>query len=603
VPAAKPRPTLADYVTIVISPALVMAMIVSLVFFLVAGLYRGDYAARLHSILFFYIFGIVLVARIAMAGLTDRAPLYGGVLSVLTWIGMGNFVNYPPELAAASWVINTGLMALAWWLSHQLTHSCTHIDEKAESTGTGVLQAAGLERGPAIPLVAEGADPPPKIKRDKKRPPKATWWRRYQSFREERKRKQPPGVWVVYFALAALPIFGLGQALVDVTDAQRRTYGFWLMTVYVASSLGLLVTTAFLGLRRYLRQRRLEMPKTVTTAWLTLGGVLLVAFVVIGAALPRPQAEHSFVLARADSKELAASKFALTRGEPGTGKGRTGAEEHDPKGNATQQGHGRGGKGDKGQTNGKGRDSGGGDKNGKGTSKDSGTKAGNKGESDTQTKQDGGRQGESSGDEGTPQPLDNADGWSWFQSFQQMLTSLLKWIVFGVLILVTLFFVLNGGLRYLANFCDWARRLLEALQRFWDSLFGTPRRGGTRHDEATEDPQVTDAPFSVFVNPFHNGRADRMAPAEVVRYSFEALEAWARKQDHGRGTDETPIEFTNRLAEDVGALDEETRRLGALYASVLYAKGNLASDWRDTLEQFWERLAATPAARPTANVL
>src|SRR5262249_30477994 len=152
-----------------------MAMIVSLVFFLVAGLYRGDYAARLHSILFFYIFGIVLVARIAMAGLTDRAPLYGGVLSVLTWIGMSNFVNYPPELAAASWLINAGLLALAWWLSHQLTHSCTYIDEKAESTGTGVLQAAGLERDSAVPMLAPIADPPPKTKR-KKGSPKVTWW-------------------------------------------------------------------------------------------------------------------------------------------------------------------------------------------------------------------------------------------------------------------------------------------------------------------------------------------------------------------------------------------------------------------------------------------
>src|SRR6266478_1468499 len=118
-PAEKPRPTLADYVTIVVSPALIMAMIVSLVFF--------------------------LVARIAMAGLSDRASLYGGVLAVLAWLGMGNFVNYPAEVAAASWLINAGLVGLAWWLSHQLTHSCTYIDEKAESTGTGVLQAAGLE--------------------------------------------------------------------------------------------------------------------------------------------------------------------------------------------------------------------------------------------------------------------------------------------------------------------------------------------------------------------------------------------------------------------------------------------------------------------------
>ena len=47
-------------------------------------------------------------------------------------IGMVTFVTYPPELVAASWLINAGLIGVAWWLSHQLTYSCTYIDEKAE---------------------------------------------------------------------------------------------------------------------------------------------------------------------------------------------------------------------------------------------------------------------------------------------------------------------------------------------------------------------------------------------------------------------------------------------------------------------------------------
>src|SRR5436309_8866637 len=146
-PADKPKPTLADYVTIVASPALIMAMIVSLVFFLLAVLYRGEFTNRLHTILFFFVFGIVLVARIAMeTGHSERAPIYGGVLALLVWLGLGNFVNYPSEMAASSWLIHAAQIALAWWLSHEPTHSCTYIDEKAEGTGTGVLQAAGLRQ-------------------------------------------------------------------------------------------------------------------------------------------------------------------------------------------------------------------------------------------------------------------------------------------------------------------------------------------------------------------------------------------------------------------------------------------------------------------------
>src|SRR5438552_2099033 len=120
----KPQPTLADYVTIVLSPALIMAMIVSLVFFLLTVLYRGDFAERLHHILFFFICGMVLVARISMeTGTSARAPLYGAVLAVLAEIGMATFVTYPPDLAAVSWLIHAGLIALVWWLAFRLTHS------------------------------------------------------------------------------------------------------------------------------------------------------------------------------------------------------------------------------------------------------------------------------------------------------------------------------------------------------------------------------------------------------------------------------------------------------------------------------------------------
>jgi hypothetical protein len=43
----KPRPTLADYIIIAISPALIMALVGSLVFFLLELFYQGQYQARL----------------------------------------------------------------------------------------------------------------------------------------------------------------------------------------------------------------------------------------------------------------------------------------------------------------------------------------------------------------------------------------------------------------------------------------------------------------------------------------------------------------------------------------------------------------------------
>jgi hypothetical protein len=656
----KPQPTLADYVTIVLSPALIMAMIVSLVFFLLTVLYHGEFVTRLHYILFFFIFGMVLVARISMeGGVSARAPLYGGVLAILVWFGMGSFVSYPPELAASSWLINAGLIALAWWLSYQLTYSCTYIDEKAENTGTGVLQAAGLAEAPASdphpqPLSqgeredepqslsqgerghdkAPASDPHPQPlsqgETEDARPDslgergdkKLTWWERYQRFRAERKKTQPPGVWVVYFALAALPIFGLGQALIDVADVERRTYTFWLMTLYVASSLGLLVTTAFLGLRRYLRQRRLEMPKTVTAAWLVLGAVLLAALLVFAAILPRPQAEFSaLTLSRAGSKEVAASKNAITQDDPGKGEGRPGRQEHDPKGDPVKDKNVQG-KDSKGETKGadfKGTKKNGADDSGKKPGESRDTKGAKKEAANDPGKKDGdsrdnkGAQkdpandpGKKAGDKGAPpdqkqEAADKSGGNSWL-NFLSKAATVLKWIIFGLLALATVVFVLRGGLRYLANFTEWARRLLEALRSFWDRLFGGRQCLPASNGDVGEISPAKRAPFQDFANPFLNGRAEKMTAADLVRYSFEALEAWAAERECGRGPHETPMEFTNRLADEAPALDKETQRLGSLYARVLYARGGLPSDWRRALEEFWQQLDAVPAPQPVHSI-
>ncbi len=603
-PADKPRPTLADYVTIALSPALIMAMIVSLLWFLVEVLYRGEFAGRVQHILFFFIFGMVLVARISMeTGIAERAPLYGGVLAFCVWLGMGSFVNYPAELAGSSWLINAGLIGLVWWLSYRLTYSCTYLDEQAEATGTGVLHAAGLDDAAGGLASHESPDNTSTIDTKPSRPP--TWWERYQRYRAEQKKKHTPGVWVVYFALAALPIYGLGQALIDVDDVERRSATFWLMTLYVASSLGLLVTTSFLGLRRYLRQRKLQMPKAITGAWLAVGGGLLMAFVVIGALLPRPAAEFSILnLTPAGSKPRDASNLAMTQGDPGKGEGRPGAQERDPKGapvdSKDPKGKGEGGKGQaKGQGSGAKSDQ-------KGNSNDQGKQA--EGDRDAKGKQDNQqtREASAASKSGQRPASDGKSGsrsWLSSQPWLQKIATALKWIVFAVLAVVAIVFILRGGLRYLANFSEWAKRLLAALRRFWESLFGG-RHGETspKHGDA-EPHRAARRPFQAFSNPFLDGRANGMLPADLVRYSFEALEAWAQECDLGRGAEETPIEFANRLADVAPGLELETKRLGVLYARVLYARGALPPDWRTAAEKFWEQLEAAPRRIPAPQAV
>ena len=62
----RPRPTLADYIVIAISPALIMALIGSLVFFLLELLYQGQYEARLQYVFTLFVFAAVLIGRISI---------------------------------------------------------------------------------------------------------------------------------------------------------------------------------------------------------------------------------------------------------------------------------------------------------------------------------------------------------------------------------------------------------------------------------------------------------------------------------------------------------------------------------------------------------
>jgi hypothetical protein len=76
----------------------------------------------------------------------------------------------------------------------------------------------------------------------------------------------------------------------------------------------------------------------------------------------------------------------------------------------------------------------------------------------------------------------------------------------------------------------------------------------------------------------------------MVRYTFEALEAWARDRAQPRPLDETPIEFTDRLALDHAELRDHFRRLAILHARATYARGPLPANALAILEQCWQAL-------------
>jgi len=173
--------------------------------------------------------------------------------------------------------------------------------------------------------------------------------------------------------------------------------------------------------------------------------------------------------------------------------------------------------------------------------------------------------------------------------------TVLKWLVFAVLAIAVIVFLLRGGLRYLANFSQWARDLLAAIRAFFDRLFGRKTEKERIADEPTEPAVPRPRPFSAFSNPFDSDGA-RRPPAELIRYSFSALEAWAFEHDLARRGDETPIEFAGRLNRELPALGPDAQRLANLYARLAYARAmGLPANSPALLRQFWLTLESVAA--------
>ena len=686
--------TLIDYLVIAISPALIMTLIGSLIFFLLEVFYRGEYSGRLHVIFGCFIIGAVLVGRISIEEGWERAAVFAVALAVVTVLAVNAFVQF--QGVPFSFLINCGLVALIWWCAHKLTWDCTVIDEQEPDSGEGLLEAIGLDEPAAgraaAPKSAIPEEPQGTTARDA---PPATWQQRlmrgWQRLTERSRRPHAPGLWVVYFSLAALPLFGIGQWFIPSGNLPARQYAFELLVVYVASGLGLLLTTSFLGLRRYLRQRRLEMPIPMVGVWLVIGGVLIVAAITLVMVLPRPNAEYAIsrVPITISSPDRTSSRYAvgkegvredrpgarpdkldekgtLQSNQPGD-KGQTATDQRDGKG-AGQPDQQQGAKPASGNQAGKGQPQADGQPKGAATpsgqpqakseaaagepsakrepepGKPSGPSEaeGSKGRPDA--KKPGG-QGQPSPQEAPekPQPPDKqpkqgapgsleqpakgaepkpppkggeektqqgrssarADkggqtshprSSSWMPklslSFEGWVSTLAKLLLYALLIALAIWWLRRHWAAVLAAIQDF----LAGWRQFWASLFGRKREKAEAAQQGPSPAQPALPRFADFVDPFLAGTADQQSPAELVNYTFLALEAWAREHGCARQPDQTPHEFAWSVGQRAPDFVEHARRLADLYCRVAYAPGTLGPASVEHLRQFWQNIPQEAAA-------
>jgi hypothetical protein len=592
--------TLTDYAVIAISPVLIMLVVGSLVFFLLEATYTGQWDGRLRWILFWFVFGSVLIARIAIDQSKEYASLYGLVLGGAVALVIFKYVDFVFGALC--------LLGVVWWCTNKLTWDCTLIDDSDDASGEGLLQAAGLDQKTGSADNEDVDSSAPESPPEPEEPPPPAWksmaWPSIAITDSDKSDKpHAPGLWVLYFALAALPLFGLGQLLIPAEDVDRRRYALQLLFVYVAASLALLMTTSFLGLRRYLRQRRMQMPESIVGSWLGVGAGLIVLVLGVTILLPRPNAKYSAtaMLDKLAGNDQQASWFDVIKGEGSEGEGERTGEPKDGETEQKQDGNegdgaakGKNGKkvkadGKKGgqqKENGakgkeKGKDSRDGDrKDGKKRKKQDGNAPGGDAEGDDKKQSGDEQSGENQGGNKPSQSSSSAAS-----SVMAWLAGIGKWIIYLLAAAGILWYVIRNRVR-----------LLEALRQLWRqlmSLFGRTADKAQDDDAQQESDATPPRPFALFTNPFLTGAADRMEPGALIVYTFEALEAWAFEQDLQRPAEQTPIEFGDTLSRRFPDISPDVSHTCQLYARLAYSSTTPKRSATLRLECLWQSMSAT----------
>ncbi len=357
---------MADYAAIAVAPILIFLMISSLANFLTLIFYRGNFDARVSWIVMMYVLGAVAIARVAIEQNRSHSLGYAAVLGAVALIAMLRFIDSP--------IFVFLILGTVGYLSDAIVRDCTLIDEGVDSSDQGLVDSGRLFFKDQVSHT-ENADANGSVKKNdsdqalgsESIQSSKTAQQRKTSYgstagRKKRKAKQP-GRTVMYLALAALPLFGIGQLFLR-NDSATWNRAQQLLAFYLFASLSLLVTTSFLGLRRYLRQRKVEMPGDVSVAWISGGLTMIATIIFVAFFLPTPgrllasfempftigspdwlkssqfgwgdegtedQSENSQTVASADQPETNAPN-AMQSGAP-QGKASGGNRDQGPKGN------------------------------------------------------------------------------------------------------------------------------------------------------------------------------------------------------------------------------------------------------------------------------
>ncbi|MEZ6092778.1 MAG: DUF4129 domain-containing protein [Pirellulaceae bacterium] len=272
-----------------IIPALIMAMVGSLVFFVVNVLYRGPHYGRLCWVFGLFTLATVLVSRISITEGRDRGRMFGFALAGATMITGSTLVQFG-EGSPIGLLLLPIFIAVVMWSTAQLTWDTTVMDESRDSSAMGLAERlrrrfiAGVRDETTLDNSNSPTDDETGEQQTKS---DARAGNLIFALFNQASQRNTPGLWVFYFAIAAVPIFGIGQWFLPDQGANSVGWAGILFGVYMASAVTLLATTSFLGLQRYLAKRNIEMPDQIVSRWTLITFVTAAALFLIMFLLPK----------------------------------------------------------------------------------------------------------------------------------------------------------------------------------------------------------------------------------------------------------------------------------------------------------------------------
>jgi hypothetical protein len=585
--AYRDKPEVLDQLVSTIGLVLIVFLMVSLTFFILARFFLSSKWTSSHWLLFWEVLATVLVSRMFL--IDDLKKVVGGysfVLGMVIWVP---FVFMGGEILG----IVTALMIFVGWFTYKITWDVTDLGEREEDED-GLLASVGLKKelNPGNKKVSESWG-------DTREESTEFNYEAEEVLAELAKEKPKKvkggkgrGVWVLYFLFGSIPVFGLGGSTQNSTDPNLGKYFLVCLCIYLASCISLLMSTSFLTIRSDLRRRNLSMPLFTAGAWLFSGLFLLISCFVFASLLPRPQGfldPIALVLSKGQDKDQDASNYAKSSEKSGKGEGKQGEKEGDkgsPKDGNQKAGKPAEDKENKGASKESGK--GGGDSGEKGSSKEGSQKSdqakNNESKSDSR-KNDGNQKSSATPNQEappSPPPSFNIPG---LDKMMAALEVILK-VVFTV---GTFLFVLYVVVYKLSYSFGWADDLLDWFRNLFDWMDRSKKK---KKQEDVADASIADEtlPFEEFDNPFDRKDWQKASLRELTGYTWKALLAWCKSQNINIPRGCTPSELEEIISNEMPRIEPTYYAFQQVLLNVQYSNNNDDPKGVATTQKLWRHM-------------